>query len=66
MYTLALILGTSVSTLGVFGTLQECNTEVLNLRSQDVKAICVKQPSPEESLQKILQIIQNMQKNLEK
>lgn len=65
MYTLALILGTTVTHLGSFATLKDCNTEALNLRAQEVKVVCVKQPSPEEVLKQMAPLFQAMQKMLD-
>jgi hypothetical protein len=65
MYTLALILGTTLTQVGSYATLKECNTEVLNLRAQEVKAVCVKQPSPEEMAKQMAPFLQAMQKMLD-
>jgi hypothetical protein len=64
MYTLALILASGVTHLGSFDSIKECNTQVLLLREQEVKAICVKQPSPEEAMRQMAPLFQAMQKML--
>jgi len=65
MYTLALILSAGVTHLGTFDTIKECNTEALNLRTQGVKVVCVKQPNPEEMLKQMAPLFQAMQKMLD-
>lgn len=62
MYTLALILGTTLTQVGSYSTLKECNTEVLNLRAQEIKAVCVRQPSPEEVARQMVPMFQALQK----
>lgn len=65
MYTLALILASGVTHLGTFDTLNECNTQALLLKAQEVKAVCVKQPSPEQLMKQMAPLFQAMQKMLD-
>jgi hypothetical protein len=50
MYTLILILGVNVQTVGSFTSAQECQAHVEQFVKQDIKAACVRQQSPEEAM----------------
>ena len=65
MYTLVIILGTALNSVGSYTDLKSCNTQVLELRSQEVKAICVQQKDPDLAMKKALTMMQSFQKMME-
>ena len=65
MYTLVIILGTALNSVGSYTDLKSCNIQVLELRSQEVKAICVQQQDPDLAMKKALTMMQSFQKMME-
>jgi hypothetical protein len=65
MYNLVIILGTALNTVGSYSDLKSCNTQALELKSQEVKAICVQQQDPDLAMKKALNMMQSFQKMME-
>jgi hypothetical protein len=65
MYTLVIILGATLNSVGSYSDLKSCNIQVLELKSQEVKAICVQQQDPDLAMKKALTMMQSFQKMME-
>ena len=65
MYTLVIILGATLNSVGSYSDFKSCNTQVLELKSQEVKAICVQQQDPDLAMKKALTMMQSFQKMME-
>lgn len=50
VYNLILVLAQGVSTVGTYSTLPACQAQLDQFKSQDIKAACVQQQSPEEAM----------------
>jgi len=65
MYTLVLILGSTLHSVGTYSNLDTCNAQVLHLKSQNVTALCSPQQDPEQAMAKMLNLMLLFQKKME-
>ena len=66
MYTLILILGMNAQTVGTYANLQDCERNILQFTKQDIKAACVRQPSPDEAMRQAQAMFKTFQAMIEK
>ena len=65
MYNIVIILGTALNTVGSYSDLKSCNTQALELKAQEIKAICVQQQDPDLAMKKALTMMQSFQKMMQ-
>lgn len=61
MINLILVLGQSVTTVGAYSTLQECQAQMPQFQRQNIVVACVQQPSPEDTARQAQSVLKLFQ-----
>jgi hypothetical protein len=63
-YALILIIASNIQTAGLYATATDCQQAAKEWQTQDVKAGCVQQESPEQAIAKMQSIMRTMMEQI--
>lgn len=59
-YSLMVVVASTIQSVGVYSDQTVCHQAAKEFQSQGVKAVCVQQESPEQSMKKMAELMKNM------
>jgi hypothetical protein len=65
VYSLILVLAQGITTVGTYNDLNLCQAQLAQFRQQEIKAACVQQPTPEQSMAQAQRMMQSFLKLME-